>query len=640
MSEEFLLEPIEIPEFDDIEAERRAVVEIDDFIVDQQDEIIMQPNFNNNIQPISENILLQVENNNYNNNALENNNNNNNNSENNNPNPNINNNNENKLCYPPETLDCRQTFSSKEEAREFLRHYGNRNGFTWLAGQAHNFQGTKIIDRFTYKCHQTTVLRNATNNKDKTSCSAHISFKLYKVLDDNGKEVENRYKINRDTLELGHNHALLTRNTGVIESADQFTTEQYEFIKDHVSIGTDSQAIRRLLINHREFNIKSISDPAFKHIITKARVSTGRGASEKELEQLVNYLTELRAKDEIFFETTSRGRSIEVLLFASPSMLFQFKRNNQAIILDCTYQTNRFDMVLLMIHVVDENNRTATVACALMGHDDIENNDWVLSKLKGWLGEEVFLQTRAIATDGLSVYSEPFFQKYFPNAKHLRCRWHIFNNIIDNCLARTSKETKERFRTRWHKLVDAETEIDFNREWHELLEEFKEFPEKQQYLTTNIYPIREKFVSAWTNQYMNLNNLTTGRSESLNSRLKSFDINSKSTLKTVLEEIMYVGSEQDRRRHEKLKAHLLKTKDYTMLQRKVATELSGFSTQIVLLEINKADMYTTRNISKRNQRETWEVEFMSIGLMAEAKKLLSPDPLEARKEKANRIVTI
>ena len=62
----------------------------------------------------------------------------------------------------------------------------------------------------------------------------------------------------------------------------------------------------------------------------------------------------------------SISRRLISLLWMSPMQRELYSKHNDVVIVDSTYNTNRFQMILCIVTVIDNNFRTRIVACAII----------------------------------------------------------------------------------------------------------------------------------------------------------------------------------------------------------------------------------------------------------------------------------
>jgi len=112
--------------------------------------------------------------------------------------------------------------------------------------------------------------------------------------------------------------------------------------------------------------------------------------------------------------------------------------------LDYTYKTNRFNMLLLNIYGATSNNITPQFVCAFLSSEKEEDYSWSMSAFKEIMllhrvdNPQVFVTDRELALINT-------LDKLFPSSDYLLCRWHINMNVV----AKTKKhfKAKEAFDT-------------------------------------------------------------------------------------------------------------------------------------------------------------------------------------------------
>ena len=66
------------------------------------------------------------------------------------------------------------------------------------------------------------------------------------------------------------------------------------------------------------------------------------------------------------------SRKLISLLWMSPIQRELYSRYNDVVVLDTTYNTNRFQMMLCIMTVIDNNYKTRIVACAVIEDETLE----------------------------------------------------------------------------------------------------------------------------------------------------------------------------------------------------------------------------------------------------------------------------
>nr|KAJ0223538.1 hypothetical protein LSAT_V11C200087300 [Lactuca sativa] len=111
----------------------------------------------------------------------------------------------------------------------------------------------------------------------------------------------------------------------------------------------------------------------------------------------------------------------------------------------------------------------------------------------------------------------------FSNMKNLLCIWHIEKNVLTNCKNHFAHAKKLNiFMSSWNNVAYSTTTTIFEHNWGE----FELFYEMKkvviEYIKNTWLPWKEKFVSAWTKNYLHFGNRSSSRAEGVNAKLKQY----------------------------------------------------------------------------------------------------------------------
>ncbi|KAL7596923.1 hypothetical protein Lser_V15G30595 [Lactuca serriola] len=228
---------------------------------------------------------------------------------------------------------------------------------------------------------------------------------------------------------------------------------------------------------------------------------------------------------------------LEDLFFAHPRSLEIWRAFPHVLLMDATYKTNKYGMPLLEIVGVTPTNMTFSIAFVYMHEEKQSNYVWALDCLKSVM--EGCMLPRVIVTDREMALMNAY-TIIFPDAKGLLCRWHINNNIMKKC-----KSCWDVLYTSWTRLVNSETKEAYNKNLAQVEKTTNNYPDAFSYLNkTWLTPHKEKFVSAWTDKFLNFGNHTTNRAESQHAKLKRYVETSRSDIAKSLKRIADVVESQ------------------------------------------------------------------------------------------------
>ncbi|GBC52446.2 protein FAR1-RELATED SEQUENCE 5-like [Rhizophagus irregularis DAOM 181602=DAOM 197198] len=162
------------------------------------------------------------------------------------------------------------------------------------------------------------------------------------------------------------------------EKGVQEMLEKIKFWTIHGKMGIPSQY--NLLVAsfpNKTINKKDLSNAIqkFKLQMTPSRNDACQVLNNLYLEKEKNPLWLVKPR----FDTDERR--LNSLFWMSPEQIRFYERYHDVVIIDSTSQTNQFDMILLLITVVDNNFRNLIVGAAII-EDEIEATfSWILQEL-------------------------------------------------------------------------------------------------------------------------------------------------------------------------------------------------------------------------------------------------------------------
>ncbi|XP_026406379.1 PKS-NRPS hybrid synthetase CHGG_01239-like [Papaver somniferum] len=223
----------------------------------------------------------------------------------------------------------------------------------------------------------------------------------------------------------------------------------------------------------------------------------------------------------------------------------------QVLILDCTYKTNKYEMILMNVVGHTSTKSPFTVAFCFL-HDELkESYVWALQQVKLIFQEDALPKVMVTDQDAALMFA---IRKVFPNAQNFLCTFHVWNDVRKKC-QRIIQPLKLKELEVIAKLPDGEREVKkkkfkkayednermwscFSNDWDALqwsiTEEVYEenaaklianwgmkYPEiiiylRKQFLDTN----KHRFVSAFKNHHKHFDNQATSMVESAHYLLK------------------------------------------------------------------------------------------------------------------------
>lgn len=341
------------------------------------------------------------------------------------------------------------------------------------------------------------------NRRLTTTRRIGCPFRLY------GRRIPDSDKWELKVRNPSHNH---TTNDNMIghPAARRLTEEQLQRILDLSETGSKPRDTLALI--RRQYpNALVTSKDIYNARDSLRRKKLGNSTS---LEFLLKTLQENSWK--YAFKQDIEGH-ILFFMFAHPESIKYANKYNRVFVLDCTYKTNRYGMPLLHIIGVSPSNSTFSIAFCFMQNEQEESYIWALKSFFSLLEPLPF--NPVLCTDrDLALLGA--IKVVCPDNPHLLCIWHINKNITSNTKQHfcTNNEHQE-FLQSWNQLIYSTAENDYNTRLSEFEKQYQASPSLR-YIKETWLIHKEKFIVAWTQQYLHLGNSATSRVEGSHAFLK------------------------------------------------------------------------------------------------------------------------
>ena len=280
-----------------------------------------------------------------------------------------------------------------------------------------------------------------------------------------------------------------------------------------------------------------------KHILSAIRLDTEEEnpvfkardiynhRAAKRLEELGPYsplqafMVELSQRDSWFVRYTVDGRNrITKLFFAKTSSQRILRLNYEVLLMDCTYKTNTYRLLLCIVSDVTPLNTIFYIDFCFMFSEFTQDYAWLLQMIIELYELLDIPNLIVIITDAekrLIAAIPSTYGAAGPN--HLLCLWHINKNIVVHC--KKWYQTDEdwlKFHAAWQTVLYANTVEKFEENWNAMRFKFEDDIVPMDYLELEVVgPHKEKILRCYTNQIMHFGNTATSRSEGQNARLKA-----------------------------------------------------------------------------------------------------------------------
>jgi hypothetical protein len=334
------------------------------------------------------------------------------------------------------------------------------------------------------------------------------------------------FKISGRRQKTGKWKALLTNSEHNHPAIDAFSVSQgraiSEDLKDNVIRLHNCLVTPRQIVSFLDLTT-TVSNRDIYNIVAKGKKKLLNGRSEIQC-----LLEQFQALNCFFRHKTDENASLSHLFWAFDSQIQLFKTHSLVLMADCTYKTNRFKMPLLHFVGLSNVGKSFSVAFCFMKSET--KNDYIWA-LKSWL--DCFLQSpNVLVTDHEEalIYAS---SEVFPTSHQVLCIWHMNQNILKNCkpiFSDVEPNEYDAFYLDWNNLVYINSVEQFELEYQKFIFNWSRYPRAVSYIQRNIYPFKERFVSAFTSNFRHLGSVSTSRAEGLNGQIKRYIVSSREDL--------------------------------------------------------------------------------------------------------------
>lgn len=222
--------------------------------------------------------------------------------------------------------------------------------------------------------------------------------------------------------EATHNHEP-SSDTSAHPSLRRLTNEQVQKVRRMTKAGQAPRAIWAVL--KQEYSDLNITMSDLYSLRGYFRTQ-GLGARTS-----IQAFLQTMQEGEIFhrYKLDEEGH-VTHLLFAHPSSIELFRNHSDILLLDCTYNSNRFKMSLLNMAGATGMDTTLQIALAFLRAETSADYQWAMEVLKEML---VGVRTPPVIVTDRELALVNAINSVFPETHLLLCRWHVNKNFLKTC---------------------------------------------------------------------------------------------------------------------------------------------------------------------------------------------------------------
>jgi hypothetical protein len=189
---------------------------------------------------------------------------------------------------------------------------------------------------------------------------------------------------------------------------------------------------------------------------------------------------QFNVNDYVWEYKTDAENPVTHLVFASHKSLSLFMSFPEVLLLDCTYQTNRFGMPLLNMVGVANVSTSFHVDFSFIESEAEDDYRWVLEQLPKHLN----CTPGNVVTDCDQALSNAL-SYVFPDSYHTLCRWHICRSVLSRCkrhfstprsqgaARRTANPQVEAFIRDWDDVTFSASVAKFRAKWQKVQRSYR-----------------------------------------------------------------------------------------------------------------------------------------------------------------------
>ncbi|EXX71211.1 protein FAR1-RELATED SEQUENCE 11-like [Rhizophagus irregularis DAOM 181602=DAOM 197198] len=391
---------------------------------------------------------------------------------------------ETRVKIASEDISLDTTFLSWEEVEDFLKDYGQSNGFAITKYRMEKNRSMQLITKRTFVCEfggkfKSKKLESALQagkqrniRTKKCQCPWHINFTF----------PERATCITVSLFANQHNHELRPDAFEFSSKYRKFTKEMIDEIEIMTRYGNLSITLQRNLLKAR-FPKMNCSDSDLSNAIQKFK-SLDRSNMHNDASDLLINLVQKKQEDPQFFvkfELDNDNR-LTRLFWMTPEQVVLWIKYHDIIINDNTAKTNIYSMPLSVFVGVDNNGRTRLLAQAVISNEIFETYQWIL---------QCVLQATEKQPLVFFIDADPAMDTaipvQFPNSYHAHCIYHIEQNLPKNLKGKLGQHYSD-FIKNFYKCRNSLCEALFIARWNDLLEKF---PLAKDYLLRVLWPSKK-----------------------------------------------------------------------------------------------------------------------------------------------------
>lgn len=307
-----------------------------------------------------------------------------------------------------------------------------------------------------------------------------------------------------------HSHISSKSNFDRLPQNRKFNNEERQFVEDAISMKASGSLIANRL---NEKSGKSFVAKDINNIRPHLNITNMNG----DLNELYESLKSFPHIAQFYVDENNQ---LEGMFFQTENMRTWFSNYPEVVFIDATYKLNDRNMPLLFMCVMDGDGRTQIACLAVIKSENIQS----LSKiLKTFTEKNVNSKNVRVVIMDKSFAEYNTVKTFFPQADIQICIFHvlqIFRREVTTAKRSITKLQRNQALKILSRMVYVQTEEEYNSLYNELIDmncqKLTEYFDEN----WNTIEMRTRWAGYFTHKYLNFQNYTNNRIESINQKLK------------------------------------------------------------------------------------------------------------------------
>jgi hypothetical protein len=388
-----------------------------------------------------------------------------------------------------------------------MDRFALKEGFNYKIRTSEKVEG--VVRRVAYECtksgsHTSQVTSDPTKKRNVSSSRTSCPWKLNVTYPKSSGAI----KIN--TFNNEHNHPLTPMIREMAPRFRKLTSKMLVDIEKYVIQGRMDSASIYPLLRH-DYPNQPIHKKDLYNAVYQFRQKNNPG--DMDASKMLELLMEWKDSNPLWIvklRLDPVSRKLNSLLWMSPIQRELYSKYSDVTIIDTTYNTNRFQMMLCIITVVDNNYKTRIVASAIIDDETLDTYRWLF----GTILAETGISPGVIFTDSDPSMIQSI-KEIYPDTKHLLCIFHIDLNLRKKLKGKLGDKFEE-FRHKFYTCRNSLCEDLFESRWNQLI---NQYPAATKYLSDTLYVNKESWAIPWIHRRFTTGAQSTQRIESINKHI-------------------------------------------------------------------------------------------------------------------------